>query len=245
MKKQVAVVVGVGAERGLGAALCRRFASQGFYVLVVGRTLSKIDGVIESIRRQGGDGRAYLIDVTNERDVADLFNCAVNLGSDFDSPSVVIFNAGNNSKIPFSEVTASQFEKFWRGGCFAGFLVAKQAVHCMSAGGGTLIFTGASASLRGRPNFAHFSASKAGLRMLAQSLAREYGPEGIHVAHVVIDGVIDGAKVRESGLTDMSSKNADELLDIDALAEAYLQLHQQPCSAWTHELDLRPASETF
>lgn len=239
-----AVVVGVGSEQGLGAALARRFAKGGFHVIVGGRTPEKIERVAKSLGE--GNGTAVQVDVTQEADVQRLFQIAASPGEGKAPASVVLFNAGNNQHIPFTELSASQVEDFWRVGCFAGFLVAQQAVNLLlPQGAGTLIFTGASASLRGRPGYAHFSAAKAGLRMLSQSLAREYGPQGLHVAHVVIDGGINGERLKTAMPDIVDKRGTDGLLDIDAIAETYWHLHQQHPSAWTQEIDVRPGKESF
>jgi len=188
-----AVVAGVGAERGLGAALCRRFAAEGYHVLVAGRTPEKIAQIAKTICATDGTAEAVTVDTTREDDVIRLFDLAMSPGDGREPVDVVIFNAGNNRRIDFRELSAEQFEQFWRIGCFGGFLVGREAARRLAPlGRGTIIFTGASASLRGKPGFAHFAAAKAGLRMIAQSMAREYGPLGLHVAHVVIDGGISG-----------------------------------------------------
>lgn len=237
-----AIVVGVGPENGLGAALARRFAQEGHHVLVAGRTAAKVDAVVETIVAQGGSAQCVTMDATQEGDVEHLFDTAFALGADIAPPTAVIFNAGNNARIDFIQTTAEDFEAFWRVGCLAGFLFGRAAArHLLPLGRGTVLFTGASASLRGRPGFAHFAAAKAGLRMIAQSMARDYGPRGLHVAHVLIDGSIDGERLR----TLRPEAQAEGLLDIDDIAEAYWQLHRQPRSAWTQELDLRPFSEPF
>src|SRR4029077_14749025 len=171
-----AVVVGVGAERGLGAALCRRFAAEGYHVLVAGRTPEKITQVAKTICATGGSAEAITVDTTREDDVIRLFDGAMSPHNGRAAADVVIFNAGNNRRIDFKELSAEQFEEFWRIGCFGGFLVGREG---RGLGRGTIIFTGASASLRGKPGFAHFAVAKAGLRMIAQSMAREYGPLGI------------------------------------------------------------------
>jgi NAD(P)-dependent dehydrogenase (short-subunit alcohol dehydrogenase family) len=151
---------------------------------------------------------------------------------------LVAYNAGNNRRIDFQEMTARQFEDFWRIGCFGGFLVGREAARrLVPLGRGTVIFTGASASLRGKPGYAHFAAAKAGLRMIAQSMAREYGPQGIHVAHVIIDGGVRGSHP--------PAATPDSQLDPDAIAQTMWHLVQQPRSAWSWEIELRPWVEKF
>jgi len=246
MAVPTAVVVGVGAERGLGAALCRRFAAEGYHVLAVGRTLEKLVRVVRAIGAAGGSAEAVPGDATREEDVARLFDQAMSPGEGREPADLVVFNAGTNQRIDFRELPAAVFEEFWRLGCFGGFLVGREAARrLVPLGRGTVIFTGASASLRGRPGFAQFAVAKAGLRMVAQSMAREYGPLGIHVAHVVIDGGIDGERLRERFPKAAEERGAGGLLEIEAIAQAYWELHRQPRSAWTHELDLRPFKEPF
>jgi len=246
MTRPTAVVVGVGAERGLGAAACRCFAAEGYHVLVAGRTPEKIEQVARTIVAKGGDAVPVVTDATREDDVARLFDRAMVPGDGLAPADLVVFNAGNNRKVDFREVSAALFEDFWRIGCFAGFLVGREAARrLVPLGRGTVIFTGASGSLRGKAGFAQFAAAKAGLRMVAQSMAREFGPLGIHVAHVVIDGGIDGDRLRSRRPEITTERGEDGLLGIDAIAETYWQIHRQPRSAWTQEVDLRPFKEAF
>lgn len=244
--KPSSIVVGVGAEQGLGAALCRKFASQGYHVFVAGRTREKLDQVVSAIAAGGGSAEAVVTDTTKEQDVLALYDRAFAAAADRAPPDLVVFNAGNNRRIDFTDVTAEQFEEFWRIGCFGGFLVGREAARrLVPLGRGTVLFTGASASLRGKPGFAQFAAAKAGLRMLSQSMAREYGPQGLHVAHVVLDGAINGERLRASRPERIAEKGESGLLGLDAMAEAYWFIHRQPPSAWTQEVDLRPAKEAF
>jgi len=241
-----AVVCGVGAERGLGAALSRRFAAEGCHVLVAGRTPHKIERVVRSVVAVGGSAEAVPTDVTEEGDVVRLFDRAMAAGDSRLPADLVVYNAGNNRRIDFRELSALDFEKFWRVGCFGGFLVGREAARrLVPLGRGTIIFTGASASLRGRPGFAHFAAAKAGLRAISQSMAREYGPHGIHVAHVVIDGGIAGERLLTRAPQLATERGEDGLLGIGAIADAYWHLHTQQRSAWTQEIDLRPHKESF
>jgi NAD(P)-dependent dehydrogenase (short-subunit alcohol dehydrogenase family) len=241
-----AIVCGVGAEKGLGAALSRRFAAEGCHVLVAGRTPHKIERVVRSVVAVGGSAEAVPTDVTEEGDVVRLFDRAMAAGDSRLPADLVVYNAGNNRRIDFRELSARDFEKFWRVGCFGGFLVGREAARCLvPLGRGTIIFTCASASLRGRPGFAHFAAAKAGLRAILQSMAREYGPHGIHVAHVVIDGGIAGERLLTRAPQLAAERGEDGLLGIDAIADAYWHLHTQQRSAWTQEIDLRPHKESF
>jgi NAD(P)-dependent dehydrogenase (short-subunit alcohol dehydrogenase family) len=246
VSKPTAVVIGVGAERGLGAALCRRFANEGYHVLVAGRTASKIEPVAGAIRAAGGSAEPILTDATSEADVVRLFDRGMAPGAGYDPADLVVFNAGNNRKLDFRDLSAAQFEEFWRVGCFAGFLAGREAARrLVPLGRGTILFTGASGSLRGKPGFAHFAAAKAGLRALAQSMAREYGPQGIHVAHVVIDGGINGDRLVSRNPLLLEERGEDGLLGIDAIADSYWHIHRQKRSAWSQEIDLRPFKESF
>ncbi|WP_340643933.1 SDR family NAD(P)-dependent oxidoreductase [Phenylobacterium sp.] len=246
MTQPTALVVGVGAEQGVGAAVSRRFAAEGFHVLVAGRTQAKVDQVVATIKAAGGSAQAIVADATQEDQVIALFDRAMAPGAGFDPVSVVVSNAGDNRPIPFREVTAELFEAFWRVGCFSGFLVGREAARRMvPLGRGTMIFTGASGSLRGKAQYAQFAAAKAGLRMISQSMAREFGPKGLHVAHVVVDGGIDGARLKNAIPEIVAARGQDGLLGVDAIAEMYWQIHRQPPSAWTQELDLRPFKEAF
>jgi NAD(P)-dependent dehydrogenase (short-subunit alcohol dehydrogenase family) len=246
MGKPVAVVVGVGAEQGLGGALCRRFAAEGHHVLVAGRSPEKIEQVVRTIQTRGGSAEPVVTDTTREQDVVRLFDRAMSAGPGLDPVDLVAYNAGNNRKLDFRELSAELFEEFWRIGCFGGFLVGREASRrLVPLGRGTVIFTGASGSMRGKPGFAHFAAAKAGLRMISQSMAREFGPQGIHVAHVVIDGGIDGDRLRKGRPEIIKERGEDGLLGIDAIAGTFWHLYRQPRSAWAQEIDLRPFKESF
>jgi NAD(P)-dependent dehydrogenase (short-subunit alcohol dehydrogenase family) len=242
---RTALVVGAGASAGLGAALCRRFAREGLYVVAVGRTPARVEALADELRRAGGAATACVADATRGADVARAFEVTRAAGG---APELVVYNAGNAFVRGFREMDEAFFEAAWRIGCLGGFLVGREAVAHMlppAGGGGTLLFTGATASLRARPPFTAFASAKAALRALAYGLAREFGPQGLHVAHVVIDGGIEGEQLlsRAPGLR--AARGEDGLLHPDAIAEAYWMLHRQPRSAWTLELDLRPWSESF
>jgi NAD(P)-dependent dehydrogenase (short-subunit alcohol dehydrogenase family) len=241
--QRTAIVVGVGSEQGLGAALARRFAAEGHRVIVSGRTEAKVAKVARAIVDHGGKAEAFTADATIESDVVALFDFAQASSHAVD---LVVFNAGNNVRHDFRTMPADLFEQTWRVATFGGFLVGREAARRLApADKGSIIFTGATASLRGKPPFTAFASAKAALRSLAQSMAREFGPLGIHVAHVVIDGGIDGEKLNSAVPQLKEQRGADGLLNIDAIADAYWHLHTQHPSAWTHELDLRPVKEAF
>lgn len=247
MNQPTAIVLGVGTPRGVGGAVCNRFARAGYHVLVAGRTTIKIQQVVDQINTAGvGSAEALPTDVTDEAQVIAAFDRAMDPGAGREPADVVVSNAGNNALIDFTRLTSAQFEDFWRVGCYSGFLIGREAARrLVPLGRGTVIFTGASGSLRGKPGFAQFAAAKAGLRMIAQSMAREYGPKGLHVAHVVIDGGILGERLHSAFPQMVEHLGPEGLLDYAAIAENYWMLHQQPKSAWTHELDLRTFKENW
>ena len=246
MKLTKAVVIGVGSERGLGAALSRCFAAHERHVLVAGRTLAKAEEVADAIRAHGHSATAFAVDATREEDMARLFDAAMRNTEDSGPADLIAYNAGNNLKLDFRETEVATFEEFWRVNTLGGFIVGREAARrFVPLGRGTVLFTGATGSLRGMPGFAHFAASKAGLRMISQSMAREYGRLGIHVAHVIIDGGIDGERVRTLFPDSEEQFGKNGMLDIDAIAETYWHVHSQHPSAWTQELDLRPCKESF
>ncbi|MGA2396556.1 MAG: SDR family NAD(P)-dependent oxidoreductase [Steroidobacteraceae bacterium] len=239
---RVAWIAGVGASAGLGAALARRFAAGGLLVAVTGRHAERVQALAADIVAAGGQAHALPGDVSSERDSERLSQALESLGA-LESAA---FNAGNAVRGTPLELTPAEFESTWRGSTYAGFLFARTALpRLLAAGGGSLLFTGATASVRGRGPFVAFAAAKAGLRSVAQSLAREYGPHGVHVAHVIIDGGIDGEQLRRNAPDLVADGAADRLLRPDDIAETYWQLHRQHRSAWTHELDLRPYREPF
>jgi NAD(P)-dependent dehydrogenase (short-subunit alcohol dehydrogenase family) len=240
---RVAIVIGVGAEAGLGAALARRFARDGLHALLGARSAERIEAVAAAIRAQGGAASAVATDATRPADVARLFDAAESAGG---PPELVVYNAGNAFIRPLLDTSDADFEATWRLGCYGGFLAGREAARRMlPRGSGTILFTGATASLRARPPFTTFAAAKAGLRALAHGMAREFGPQGLHVAHVVIDGAIDGDQLNKRAPQLKERLGRDGMLAPDALAEAYWQLHLQPRSTWTLELDVRPYKESF
>ena len=236
------IILGAGNPSGVGGALARKFASEGHHVIVSGRTQEKLDKTVKTVSVEGR-AEGVVADVTAEHELDALFEHATSLGKPIDA---VLFNAGSNMPIPFADLSADLFEEFWRIGCLGAFHTAKRALPLLEAQGhGSLLFTGASASMRGRPNFAHFASSKAALRNLVQALAREYGPKNIHIAHVIIDGIVNGDIVRGRFGQYLESLGEDGALEPDAIADAFWTLHKQHRSAWTHELDLRPFKENW
>jgi len=240
--EEVAWVVGVGERAGLGAAIARRFARDGLKVAVSGRTSARIEAVAAEIRESGGTAIAVPADVSKEADVLRALAKVSELGK----LRVGVFNPADGLRAPSLELSGEAFEQALRVSALGGFLFGREVLRALvPTGRGTLLFTGATASLRGRPPFAAFAAAKAALRSVAQTFAREFGPQGIHVAHVIIDGGIDGARLRANAPQRAEQAGPDGLLAIDAIADVYAHLHAQPRSAWTHELDLRPYKEPF
>lgn len=238
-----AVILGVGPLQGLGAALACHFAGKGLHVFIVGRTVSRLQDVAEHIRRQGGAATPVIADARVEQDMAQLFKQVSEHGQALD---IAVYNVDSNIPLPFLETDASTFANLWQQNCLGAFLFAQHTLPMMLANQqGTLIFTGATASLRAKPPFTAFAAAKAGLRALAQGLAREFGPQGIHVVHAIIDGVIDGDRARRQFSDYVNTKGSEGLLQLNAIAETYWAIYQQHPSAWTHELDLRPFKEAF
>lgn len=242
MTERAAMVVGVGSQTGLGAALARRFAREGLRVFIVGRTTERLNVVAEDIQNSGGIAEPVVADATRESDVIALLDQAVSTAA----LELVVYNAGGISIGSSLDATSALFENTWRQNALGGFLVGREAIRRMlPRRKGTVIFTGATASLRARPPFTEFASAKAALRAVAQGLAREFAPRGIHVAHVVIDGVIRGEHGQNNFADIVKAKGEDGLLEADAIADSYWVLHSQPRSAWTHELDLRPFKEPF
>lgn len=241
-EREVAVIVGVGP--GLGCALARRCARAEMNVAIAARDAVRLETIAVECSGIGHQGCAYACDATDEVQVETLFGRVV---ADLGAPHLVIYNAGAYVRRSILETTADEFERCWRVGCLGGFLVGRAAARLMTARvaqggpGGTILFTGATASRRGSAQFHNLAVGKFGLRALAQSMARELQPQGIHVAHVVIDGRIRPQPTVEHGNADSS----DSMLAPEAIAEAYYQLHRQHRSAWSQEVDLRPWVERF
>ncbi|HWV80370.1 MAG TPA: SDR family oxidoreductase [Hyphomicrobiaceae bacterium] len=239
--KPVCLVVGAGDA--LGGAIARRFAREGYHTCVARRTADKLADLVETIEKAGGSAAAYGCDARREDEVVALFE---QIEREHGPIEVLAHNIGGNVRESILDATAQKFFKTWEMACMAGFLTGREAARRMvPRERGTILFTGATASLRGGVGFAGFSAGKAGLRMVAQSMSRELGPKGIHVAHVVIDGGIDTAFIRENFPQRYALKERDGILNPDHIAENYWMLHKQPRDAWTFELDLRPWIESW
>ena len=236
-------VLVIGAGDATGGAIARRFAREGYVACVTRRHAEKLTPLVAAIEAEGGRARAFGSDARKEEEMVALIDTIEN---EVGPIEVAVYNIGANVNFPIRETTARVFFKVWEMACFGGFLMGREAAKRMvPRGRGTILFTGATASVRGRSGYAAFSSGKHGLRAVAQSMARELGPEGIHVAHVVIDGAIDTAWIRENFPDRAALKSRDGILDPDAIAENYWLLHRQPRSAWTHELDLRPWTESW
>ena len=242
-KRQVCLVVGAG--EGVGGAIARAFAADGLVVCVTrrARNLSQLDGLVADIRDKGGEAHAFGVDARSEDETMALFE---RIERDIGPIEVLVFNIGANVRFGIRETTTRVFTKVWEMACLSGFLAGREAAKRMvPRGRGTILFTGATASVRGGIGFSAFSAAKSGLRAVAQSMARELGPQGIHVAHVIVDGAIDGVFSREN-IPDVEARLArDEILKPDDIARNFVWLHRQPKSAWSQEIDLRPWKETW
>jgi len=240
-KQKVCLIVGAG--EATGSAIAKRFAQAGFTVCVTRRTPDASATLVQSIQAAGGRALAYQLDARRENEVITLFN---KIESEVGSLEVVVFNVGGNVRFPLLEMTAEKYFKTWEMCAMAGFLVGREAVRLLlPKGRGTILFTGATASLRGGVGFSAFAGGKAALRALAQSMAREFGPQGLHIAHVVVDGAIDSERVRRTQPERVAALGQKGLLEPDSIARAYLWLHEQTPDAWTFELDLRPGVEKW
>jgi NAD(P)-dependent dehydrogenase (short-subunit alcohol dehydrogenase family) len=227
-----------GAGQGLGKAVAKRFAREGYAVALAARNRERLASLASEIGAE-----AFPTDLTDEAGVKKLLDDAE---SRLGPVEAVAFVAATRVQGPFAELAAADFERVWRQSCLSGFLVGREAARRMlPRGRGTVIFTGASGSTRGRAHFAAFAAAKGGLRFMAQSMARELGAQGIHVATVLIDGAIDSERMWRDHRDRMEQLGTDGALQPDAIAETYWQIHVQKRSAWTHEVDLRPWKEPF
>ncbi|MEO4002150.1 SDR family oxidoreductase [Mesorhizobium sp. CAU 1732] len=240
-RSPVALVVGAGDA--LGSAIAKRFAREGFTACVVRRSEDKLQPLVDDIKAAGGKVVAIGADARKEDQVVELVD---RIERDIGPIEVMVFNIGANVQFDIVETTAQKYYKVWEMACFAGFLSGRETARVMkSRKRGTILFTGATAAVRGARGFAAFSGAKHGLRALAQSMARELGPQNIHVAHIVIDGAIDTDFIRDRFPERYALKDVDGILNPDHIAETYWFLHTQKRTAWTFELDVRPYMEPW
>jgi NAD(P)-dependent dehydrogenase (short-subunit alcohol dehydrogenase family) len=241
MNTGVALIVGAGDA--LGSAIAKRFAAEGYVICAVRRSAEKLAALTDEITAAGGVAHAFGVDARNEEQVLSLYQ---SIEEKIGPIEVMVFNIGANVQFPIAETDARKYYKVWEMAAYAGFLTGREAARVMLARKrGTIIFTGATASVRGAKGFAAFSGAKHSLRALAQSMARELGPQNIHVAHIVIDGAIDTEFIRTLFPERYKLKEVDGILNPDHIAENYLHLHKQPRTAWTFEMDLRPYMESW
>ena len=242
MTEKKAILV-VGAGDATGGAVARRFAREGYIACVTRRSADKLAPLVAQIEAAGGKAVPFGSDARNEDEVIKLVE---HIEREIAPIEVAVFNIGGNVRFGITETTTRVYTKVWEMGALAGFLMGREVAKVMlPRERGSIFFTGATASLRGRDGFAAFAGAKHALRALAQSMARELGPKGIHVAHLVIDGAIDTAFIRDTFPERYKLKEKEGIVNPDAIAEAYWQLHIQPKNAWTHEMDLRPWMEPF
>jgi len=239
--KRSALVVGAGDATG--GAIAKRFAREGYATVVVRRGAEKLQPLVDDIKGAGGEAHGIGVDARREEQVVALFD---RIERDIAPLDVVVFNIGGNVRFSILEMTARKYMKTWEMAAFSGFLTGREAARRMvPRGKGSILFTGATASLRGGNGYAAFAGGKHALRALAQSMARELGPKGIHVAHVIVDGAIDTQFIKENWPDRYATKARDGILNPDHIAENYWMLHRQPRDAWTFELDVRPWIETW
>ena len=237
------VVLVVGAGDATGGAIAKRFAQEGFVACVTRRSADKLQPLVDAIKATGGEAHGFACDARKEEDVVALVE---RIESEIGPIEAFVFNIGANVPCSILEETARKYFKIWEMACFSGFLNAREVAKRMAKRQrGTILFTGATAGMRGAAGFAAFAGAKHGIRALAQSMARELGPMNIHVAHVVVDGAIDTDFIRDSFPEKYATKDQDGILNPEHIAENYWYLHSQPRDAWTFELDLRPWSERW
>ena len=239
MKK--ALVIGVGPLNGLGGQLCRKIANNNFEVFVAGRTRSSLDNVVNTILNDGNKAIPIVVDATDENQIKNMIK-EIGPGLDF-----AVYNVGNSRPGKIVEMDANYFRESWESGCFGGFLFAKEVIKkfLIENTAGTLIFTGASASLRGKSNFGAFNSAKGALRNLAQALAKEYAENSIHISHVIVDGGLAGERIKQR-LSDFEERVKEgKLINIENVTDAYMFLYNQSKDAWTFELDVRTSQENW
>ncbi len=235
-----AVIMGVGPENGLGGQLAIRFAKEGLHVYVAGRNIEKLNKICKIIKKNGNEATPVRSDATSESDNKKLF---MKVGKNL---KLAIYNAGNSTPGRVVEMKPKYFVDSWKVLCFGGFLFGKSAIHSfLKNSSGTLLFTGASASLRGSSNFSAFNSGKGALRNLAQAMSKEYGPEGIHVGHLIIDGPIGGERIFNRNPKYAKKLGKRGLINIHGIVDSYVYLYNQPREAWTFELDLRTSIEKW
>jgi len=233
----------IGAGDATGGAIARRFAREGYIACVTRRTAAKLEPLVQQIRTEGGQAHGFGSDARKEEEMVALVG---EIEREIAPIEVAVFNIGANVRFGITETTSRVYTKVWEMACFGGFLMGREVVKAMlPRGRGTIIFTGATASLRGREGYAAFAGAKHALRALAQSMARELWPQGIHVAHTVIDGAIDTEFIRSNFPDRYALKDRQGILSPESIADAYWQIHQQPRDAWTHETELRPWIESW
>lgn len=237
------VVLVIGAGDATGGAIARRFAREGYVACVTRRSADKLQPLVDQIRAEGGEAHGFASDARQEEAVIELVET---IERDIGPIEAFVFNIGANVPCSIPEETARKYFKIWEMACFSGFLTGREvAKRMVKRQRGTILFTGATAGLRGASGFAAFAGAKHGIRALAQSMARELGPMGLHVAHVVVDGAIDTEFIRENFPQKYAQKDQDGILDPEHIADSYWYLHSQPRDAWTFELDLRPWIERW
>lgn len=242
MTQPKAILV-IGAGDATGGAIARRFAREGYIACVTRRNADKLEPLLAQIRAEGGQAHGFGSDARKEEEMVALVQ---RIEQEIAPIEVAVFNIGANVRYGITETTARVYYKVWEMACFGGFLMGREVAKAMlPRGRGTILFTGATASLRGRDGYAAFGGAKAALRALAQSMGRELWPKGIHVAHPIIDGAIDTEFIRTTFPDRYALKDREGIVDPESIAEAYWQIHQQPRNAWTHEMELRPWMEAW
>lgn len=242
MSNKKAILV-VGAGDATGGAIARRFAREGYIACVTRRSADKLTPLVEQIRAEGGEAYGFACDARKEDETVALIE---RIEREIAPLEVAIFNIGANVRFSVLETTSRVYFKVWEMACFGGFLMGREAARVMlPRGHGSIFFTGATASLRGRDGMSAFAGAKHALRALAQSMARELGPKNIHVAHLAVDAAIDTDFIRSNFPDRYATKQDDGIVNPEHIADTYWMLHQQPRDAWTHELDIRPWIEPW